>query len=102
MLNDFPSAIDDSTAAIELNPDDADAYYNRALAKGRLNDISGAIKDYTTSIKLSPDRDDAYFNRALARSQLNDISGAIEDYTASISSLQTVTPITIAPWRKVS
>ena len=36
--------------AIELDPDYADAYYNRGIAKQYLNDIGGACKDFRKAI----------------------------------------------------
>ena len=34
------------TQAIEINPNDANAYYNRGNAKSNLKDYYGAISDY--------------------------------------------------------
>ena len=42
----FKSKIDDYTSAIKLNPNFAQAYYNRGYTKRKINDISGAIEDY--------------------------------------------------------
>ena len=36
----------DFNKAIELNPNYADAYYNRGNAKGNLKDYKGAIADF--------------------------------------------------------
>ena len=42
------------TKAIELNPNDAKAYYNRGLAKSDLQDYKGAIADFNKAIELNP------------------------------------------------
>ena len=39
---------------MEINPKDADAYYNRGIAKGDLKDYYGAISDYTKAIEINP------------------------------------------------
>jgi len=38
-------AILDYTKAIEINPNDADAYYNRGISKAKSGDREGAILD---------------------------------------------------------
>lgn len=42
------------TKEIELNPDDANSYYNRAIIRNRQGDIKGAIVDFTMAIKFNP------------------------------------------------
>ena len=44
--------IDDCSQAIQLSPDFAEAYYNRAAARQALNDRSGAINDFKVAAKL--------------------------------------------------
>ena len=39
-------SITDYNRAIELNPEDASAYYNRGRAKDKLGDYDGAVADY--------------------------------------------------------
>ena len=48
---DFSGAVDDYSAALDLNPRYLDAYYNRGLARTALGDLSGAIKDYQTYLE---------------------------------------------------
>ena len=64
------AAIADYDIAIRLNPDDADAYYNRGVAKGKLGQHFAAIADYDIAIRLNPDYADAYNNRGYAKSLL--------------------------------
>ena len=66
-LKDYYGAIADYTKAIELDPDDASAYYNRGVAKNYLKDYYGAIADYTKAISLDPDNASAYKNRGIAK-----------------------------------
>lgn len=42
--------LNDYSKAIELDPDYANAYTNRGVAKYKLNDIGGACKDFRKAI----------------------------------------------------
>ncbi|MFN7202304.1 MAG: tetratricopeptide repeat protein [Aphanizomenon sp.] len=37
-----------------MNPNYADAYYNRGIVRNDLGDKQGAIDDYTLAIKINP------------------------------------------------
>ena len=82
---DYQGAIDDFTKAIEIHPQNADAYYNRGTTKGKLKDYQGAIADYNKAISFYPQSSIAYLNRGIAKSQLEDYQGAIADYNKVIS-----------------
>ena len=105
----YDEAIADFDKVIELNPEQADAYYNRGLSKFRLADLESekgntekaralyeaGIEDSTQVIKRTPEDANAYHNRAggkfrLAQSE-TDIAkkqeyyqGAIHDWTQVI------------------
>ena len=64
-------AIADFTAAIALNPHDAQAYRNRGLAYFRQWDYDQAIVDYTAAIALNPQDALAYHNRSVLHSVRN-------------------------------
>ena len=49
---DYYGAIADFTKAIEINPNDASAYYNRSITKENLGDINGACEDAKKAISL--------------------------------------------------
>jgi tetratricopeptide (TPR) repeat protein len=72
------------TQLIQLQPANADAYYNRGCARERLGDPQGAIQDYTQAIRWRPDDPDPYHGRGNARYDLGDLNGAIGDYNRAI------------------
>ena len=55
---DYNKAIEISTASLSKNPNDADAYYNRATAYRGLKSYDKARADYEQAIKLNPQRTD--------------------------------------------
>ncbi|NJM72667.1 MAG: protein kinase [Scytonema sp. RU_4_4] len=63
-----------------LNPNDANAYYNRGNDHYSSGDNKAAIEDYNQAIRLNPNFATAYYNRGLARYNLGDNKAAIEDY----------------------
>ena len=70
--------------AIELNPQFAEAFYNRGLAKADLGKPEEAIKDYDRAIKLNPLYSKAYNNRGTAKADLGKPEEAIKDYDRAI------------------
>ena len=68
--------------ALELNPNLADAYLNRAAVNALLEHYKAAITDCDNALKLNPDLALAYINRATAKSFLGEAEEAIDDYDA--------------------
>lgn len=102
---DLDKAIADYDRAIELDPDWALAYNNRALAyigeevvtrgslvnadeysllSGSASDLDKAIADLDRAIELEPDNSMFHFNRGLAYSMKGDDDQAIVDYDRAI------------------
>jgi len=76
----FDAASADYTRALELNPKNADAYANRALARLEKGDTAGALADDNRALELNPGNPDVYGVRALARQIQGDFSDALADY----------------------
>ncbi len=76
----YEKAIACYDTALRLNPNLANTYFKRGLAKRKLSDYEGAIEDYNNAIKLNPEYATAYYNRGNAKRKLSDHEGAIEDY----------------------
>lgn len=80
---DLNGAIADFTEAIDLNPEDGDAYLKRARAKSAKEDLNGAIADFTRVIELDPKNYNAYQERANEKFLKNDLDGAVADYNCA-------------------
>ena len=80
----YKKAIKNYDKAIEINPQNAGAYYNRAGAKNELKKYKEAIQDYDRAIELDPKNVAAYYNRAGAKNELKKYKEAIQDYDRAI------------------
>jgi tetratricopeptide (TPR) repeat protein len=76
--------IEDYDNALRLNPNIADAYNNRGVAKKHLGRFSEAIADYDQAILLKPDFAVAYFNRGDAKKALGQYENALKDFDKAI------------------
>jgi len=63
-----------SSRAIDLNPDNPLAYYNRAYSYRKTNQLDKALKDLTTAIRLNSDFADAYDNRGLLYIEMGEMA----------------------------
>jgi tetratricopeptide (TPR) repeat protein len=86
-------SIDDYSLTIDRNPNDADAYFGRAIDFMVLQDLSEAIDDYSKVIALNPDFILARFNRAVVRYKQMEIENISDNLNANDLSLNlTLTP----------
>ncbi len=81
---DYQKAIDDYTKAIELMPDDVDAYIKRGGVYQQLDEYQKAMDDYIKAEQLDAFFVSAYCLSAEGRIRRGDIQGAIYDYTTAI------------------
>src|SRR3989338_5651 len=70
--------------ALEQDPNDAKAHYNRGTAHYNLGDYETAVSDLTQSIRLESNAADAYFNRGLALRHQKKLNEAIRDFSKAI------------------
>lgn len=82
--NPIDRSIQQLTRAIERNPLDADAFFNRGQSRALAGDLEGAIADYTRTIRLDPNNREAYVKRARCRSALGDEVAAQDDLNHAI------------------
>ena len=64
-LTDYQLILADLNKAIDLAPDFAYSYYNRANVLSQLKDYKAAIVSYNEAIDLEPSLAEAYYNRGL-------------------------------------
>ena len=84
MLGQSHKAIEAYSHAIELNPDNAIAYYNRGTAYHSKGELDRAITDYNKAIELNPELAEAYNNRGNTCSDKGELDRAITDYNKAI------------------
>ena len=77
-------SIEDYSEAIRLDPDDANAYYNRGWDYDELGEYEKAIEDYSQVIRLDPNATDAYNNRGNIYYSLGEYEKALQDYDEAI------------------
>lgn len=70
----------DLTKAIDLAPDFAYAYYNRANLEASAGDYRSAIADYSEAIAKNERLAEAYYNRGLSKVFLNRVKEGLEDF----------------------
>jgi len=76
---EYSKAVADCNEAIELNPNDTDAYYNRGCTYGEMGEYEKAIADFDRVIQLNPSDTGAYYNRGLAYKEKGDLHRAAID-----------------------
>jgi tetratricopeptide (TPR) repeat protein len=68
---DYDCQLKNYGKAVELMPDNAVSYYNRAIVYDEKGDYELAVKDYTKAITLDPKYINAYYNRGITTLFLN-------------------------------
>jgi tetratricopeptide (TPR) repeat protein len=77
---DLSGAIFNWSLSIQIDPNDPNAYYSRAIAKNELYTWKSALKDYDKAIEIAPKFVDALINRGGLKDENGDYQGAIADY----------------------
>ena len=77
-------AIANYTRALNLEPNNADAYYGRATAQTNARNYLGATEDLDRTIQLEPNKVNAYLDRSKSKQQTYDYIGSLTDATKVI------------------
>ena len=77
----FSAAAEAFTRAIEMDPDNAEAYNHRGVARAYMGKIDDAISDYTRALQIKPELVGALNNRGSAYYQKKLLNQAISDYS---------------------
>jgi tetratricopeptide (TPR) repeat protein len=80
-IAEYCYAIDDFTRAIAVDPDYAEAYYNRGVLYWReLDNTYRSIRDLTKVIEMNHSRAEVFFNRGIAYKLRGDYARAVADF----------------------
>ena len=92
-LDDYPSAIEDYTQAINLRMEELWVpYYNRGLAYENLSNLDQAILDYTSALELKPNYQYALSARGILYDVLQKPEEALKDFTGYLNIVPTNNP----------
>ncbi|XP_019373333.1 PREDICTED: small glutamine-rich tetratricopeptide repeat-containing protein beta isoform X1 [Gavialis gangeticus] len=80
----YGAAVDCYTRAIELDPNNAVYYCNRAAAQSKLSKYNEAIKDCKRAIAIDPKYSKAYGRMGLALTSMNKYEEAITSYQKAL------------------
>lgn len=83
-LEDYTSAVECFSNAINKQPTIATFYNDRGVAYDHLKEYKKAIADFNKAIVLNPDDESAYNNRGNAYNDLGEYEKAIADYSKAI------------------
>ena len=84
IAHQFDEAVDDYTAALDINDAMDEAYFGRGLALGRSGFIEAGIEDLGVYIKRNPKSSIAYTKRGIRYLWLGDLEKAKADFTKAI------------------
>jgi tetratricopeptide (TPR) repeat protein len=70
---------------LEINPEDVNSYYSRAIVKNELHRWKAALNDYNRALARTPKFTAALLNRGDLKDENGDYQGAIEDYEKILS-----------------
>ena len=82
---EFMEALLNLNKALEVDPNDAQAYYVRGNIKDAFDDRHGVMKDYNVAVEKSPNFAEAFFARGNVKMKLLAYYGAIADYSSAIA-----------------
>ena len=84
-LSQFQGAIDAYTQSLQLNPNIAESYNKRGIAKSNIGQYESAFSDFNEAIRLNPKFATAYTNRGYyTKVKLEQYKEAIADFDTAI------------------
>ena len=98
----YDKAIEEFNKAIEINPNDANAYNNRGFAYGMIGNLDQAIEDYNKAIEINPKLAEAYHDRGVAYFGKKEYDKAWQDVHMAESLGYEINPIFLEELKKES
>jgi tetratricopeptide (TPR) repeat protein len=83
-MNQYPQAIRDFSAAIDINPQHAEAYRERGMTQSALGQHESAMRDLDSAIRLAPQDAWSYVQRGEVYAKLANTTRAMQNYTQAI------------------
>uniref|UniRef100_A0A672QYC2 Small glutamine-rich tetratricopeptide repeat-containing protein alpha n=1 Tax=Sinocyclocheilus grahami TaxID=75366 RepID=A0A672QYC2_SINGR len=83
-VENFSAAVEFYSKAIQLNPQNAVYFCNRAAAYSKLGNYAGAVQDCERAIGIDPNYSKAYGRMGLALASLNKYSEAVSFYKKAL------------------
>jgi tetratricopeptide (TPR) repeat protein len=80
----YDAAIAEYTKALEINPEDAEAYDRRGTANHHKGDLDHALSDFNQALTLNPRSSDALLHRALVHMARGFHDLAVVDFNTSL------------------
>ena len=65
-VGNYEQAVQDYTQALQVEPTNSYAYYNRGITRDRHGDYQGAVADFSQAISLDPANADFFHNRGFS------------------------------------
>ena len=65
-VGEYEKAVEDYSQALQVDPNNSYAYYNRGITQDRSGDYEGAIEDFSQAIRLDPANADFFHNRGFS------------------------------------
>jgi tetratricopeptide (TPR) repeat protein len=84
-IEDYTTAIEAFTSALELDDELETVYNNRGMAYMNQGEYDLAIADFSSAITLNPDEDVYYYNRGLTYTARGLWSKAKQDFTSALT-----------------
>jgi len=81
----YQQAIEDFTATIEMNPNDAHAYIHRGHALAKEKKLDAAIADFTAALTINPNNVEAYYSLGMIHFQKSDYDRTAEVLSRAIA-----------------
>lgn len=78
-VTDYTDVLADYSTCLNLNPNFAFAYFNKAYVKCKMDNYEGALADLNKALEIESDFAEAYFNRGLTKIYLDDVEGGAMD-----------------------
>ena len=84
MLGKYNEAYADTSEALKLNPESADAYKIRGMIDIAREDTGSALNNLNKAIRLNPNDPESYLNRGIVRKATKDLEGSLKDFDIAI------------------